>query len=99
MYRLCHVQVRVSPTLQPAQEEEALMPACASCSASILWIRTPKGKAMPLDATPNPNGNVVIRDGLAVVLNLAELETTTERKWLAHWASCPNAIGHRKAKT
>ncbi len=41
---------------------------CSSCGAPIIWIKTPKNKSMPLDATPNPDGNVVIREGLAVVL-------------------------------
>lgn len=75
------------------------MPACSSCSSKIIWIRTPKGKAMPLDATPNPNGNVVIRDGLAVVLKLEELETATDRRrFMPHWATCEHAAKHRSAK-
>jgi hypothetical protein len=77
------------------------MPACASCSASIIWIRTPKGKAMPLDATPNPNGNVVIRDGLAVVLTLDELAndpSVGQRRFMPHWATCEHAAKHRAGK-
>jgi hypothetical protein len=75
------------------------MPACSSCGASIMWIRTPKGKAMPLDATPNPDGNVVIRNGMAVVLKLPEMETEKGRRFMPHWATCEYAAQHRKAKT
>ncbi len=74
---------------------------CSSCKAPIIWIKTPKGKSMPLDATPNPAGNVVIRDGLAVVLTLDELAndpSVGQRRFLPHWASCPSAAQHRKAK-
>ncbi len=71
---------------------------CSSCQKPIIWIKTPKGKSMPLDATPNPAGNVVIRDGLAVVLKLDEFETEKGRRFMAHWATCPNAKSHKKAK-
>lgn len=65
-----------------------------------MWIKTPKNKSMPLDATPNPDGNVVIRDGLAVVLTALEKAKPLDgqRRFLAHWASCPTAAKHRKAK-
>lgn len=74
---------------------------CSSCGAALLWIRTPKGKAMPLDATPDPHGNIVIRDGLAVVLKLEEMEqdpSLGQRRFMPHWATCPYAVQHRKAK-
>lgn len=77
------------------------MPACSSCGANIVWIKTPKGKSMPLDATPNPEGNVVIRDGLAVVLTAAEkavVPSVGPRRWLPHWVGCPSAQTHRKEK-
>lgn len=57
---------------------------------------------MPLDATPNPAGNVVIRDGLAVVLTLDEMAndpSVGQRRFMPHWASCPNAKSHRQVKT
>ncbi len=73
---------------------------CSSCGAPLLWIKTPKNKSMPLDATPHPEGNVVIRDGLAVVLTLAEMTDVAvgQRRFYPHWATCPNAKSHRKAK-
>lgn len=73
---------------------------CSSCGASIIWLKTPKNKSMPLDATPDPKGNVVIRDGLAVVLTAVEKAKPLDgkRRFLAHWASCPSAQQHRKAK-
>jgi DNA modification methylase len=35
--------------------------ACRSCGAEIRWARTFTGKLMPLDAAPNPAGNVEAR--------------------------------------
>ena len=68
------------------------MGACRSCGDEIRWARTVAGKAMPLDLEPNPNGNVVLRDGVAVVLGplertIAEEEGETLR--MPHHATCP----------
>lgn len=72
---------------------------CKSCRAAIIWFKTPRGKAMCVDATPHPDGNVVIRDGLAVVLTLAELAedpSVGQRRFMTHWATCPNSKSHKK---
>lgn len=63
---------------------------CGRCPAQIIWLKTPNGKSMPLDAEPRPEGNVVIRDGLAVVLKLAEFATAEKRRFVAHWSTCRN---------
>lgn len=34
------------------------MPTCRSCPAEIIWAVTPRGKSIPIDAEPNPDGNV-----------------------------------------
>jgi len=67
--------------------------ACRACDAEIMWVRTVAGKAMPLDIEPDPNGNVVLRAGVAVVLGplertIAEEEGETLR--MPHHATCPN---------
>lgn len=76
------------------------MSACRACQAPVLWLKTPKGRSMPLDATPNPEGNVVIKDGLAVVLTAVEMADPLlgQRRFQAHWSTCPNAAEFRKAK-
>jgi len=33
---------------------------CTSCMAPILWASTEKGKAIPLDRDPVPDGNLVL---------------------------------------
>ena len=54
---------------------------CGSCGAAIKWIKTSKGRPMPVDPKP-----------ITVVTN--EGHTVTGRQ--SHFASCPNADKHRK---
>jgi hypothetical protein len=53
---------------------------------------------MPLDAVNVPNGNVVLRDGQAVVLGkaaLAELPADAPR-FVSHHATCPQGAKWRR---
>ncbi len=54
---------------------------CRSCKNPIYWIRTPKGKAMPLDKVK-----------MTIVDSLGETHTGYE----SHFSTCPNAGSHRK---
>lgn len=69
------------------------MRRCRSCGAAIEWARTANDRAMPLDAEPNADGNVVIRDGVAHVLGPMELLVlgADEVLRMPHHATCPNA--------
>jgi hypothetical protein len=33
---------------------------CNHCRAAIVWCTTAAGKAMPVDADPDPNGNILL---------------------------------------
>ena len=68
---------------------------CRSCRARIRFVPTVTDRLMPLDAEPNPDGNVEIHDGHAVVLEQPTIFDTGER-WMPHWASCPDAEQWRK---
>jgi hypothetical protein len=50
---------------------------------------------MPLDLAPNPDGNIVLRDGIAHYVSTDD--PTPEQRRIAHFATCPNASKHRKA--
>lgn len=84
------------------------MSACSACQAPILWAVTERGKAMPLNADPDPAGNVILTGEvratdhgaapLAVVLgNTSELfgdpDTT---RYMPHFVTCPHAGRFRK---
>ena len=71
------------------------MRACRSCGADVRLVRTAGGKTMPIDATPVPDGNVVLRRGIATV-------TTSpppgEDTYVSHFTTCPNANDHRRTR-
>lgn len=69
--------------------------ACRSCGAAIRWARTRAGNLMPLDAHPDPNGNVEIVDGIVHVHPQPPL--TGETLWMPHHATCPDADTWRRA--
>lgn len=57
---------------------------CRSCGAAIVWFKTSSGKKMPVDeATTQPTD--------------AEHQLDLKRH-VSHFATCPNANQHRKAK-
>jgi len=54
---------------------------------------------MPLDATPNPDGNVVLEDdGTARVLGPLEVLADARLLYMPHHASCPNAGEFRRKR-
>jgi hypothetical protein len=69
---------------------------CRSCGAPITWAITDQGKRMPLDAEPNPAGNVRLTLTNAVVLRKDEVYDGP--RFMPHWATCPNADQHRRRK-
>ena len=70
------------------------MSTCRHCGARIRWVITAKrGKAMPLDAEPTPEGNMILRrrGRRAVVLDTQTAIYAVELgtpMWRAHFASC-----------
>jgi hypothetical protein len=73
------------------------MPVCKSCGRPIRWGVTQAHKAIPVDAEPAERGNVVfIDDGRVHVLR--KDEPTTARRYVSHFATCPNAKQHRRKR-
>ena len=56
------------------------MTRCKACNAPIKWIRTERGKQMPVNAKP-----------LWVIAALGK----TIQAFVPHWATCPGAEGFR----
>lgn len=76
---------------------------CRSCDQEMLWARTTKGKAMPLDPEPVPDGNVQIsHDGhelTATILAKDRLEAARvagARLYRPHHISCPQGSDWRR---
>ena len=75
---------------------------CSSCPAIVIWAETEKGKRMPVDAKPVPNGNIYLvhrgqrKAPLAVHAKFDRIDGQKIPKYRAHFASCPNASRHRR---
>jgi len=85
------------------------MSRCRSCDAEIIWAATEAGKSMPLDAKPDPFGNVELscdrsgrhprRKPVATVLAglfLAEAQSAGRELFMPHHATCPQGDAWRK---
>jgi hypothetical protein len=64
---------------------------CRSCGAPIIWARTTTGKLMPLDAQPNPAGNVTVDDDTSTVHATGQLGLDDDERWMPHFVTCPSA--------
>ncbi len=63
------------------EAHERRITRCSSCRARIIWLRTIRGKNMPVDAdTVAPEDDMFDPDS----------------EHVSHFASCPNANQHRK---
>jgi hypothetical protein len=81
------------------------MSACKSCGAKIFFALTGKGKRMPLDHLPVPDGNLVLEasrspatDEPSVRAYNAEVDGDTTRRFVSHFSSCPAASKWRAKK-
>jgi hypothetical protein len=76
---------------------------CRTCRALIVWGITEKGRRIPLDAKPHPDGNIYLYHDVAYVLpvngrSLAEHREMGTPLYVSHFATCPNAAKHRRKR-
>ena len=79
-----------------SDHERRIVP-CPACKAEIFFIKTPAGKAAPLDAKPVKVwvGRVLkVSDDLSLPVHWALIEAHT-----SHFATCPFADRFRKQKS
>jgi len=77
------------------------MERCNSCKAEIRWVMTEKGKRMPIDPKPAPNGNLQLVDQGKYLPPLAivhSVRAPNVEYYASHFMTCPNAAKHRKRK-
>ncbi len=78
------------------------MSRCASCGTEIVWVRTDKGKRMPVDAEPSPDGNIFpvdddgMRNGVTVVVLGQPSLDDPDELWISHFATCDQADEWRR---
>lgn len=76
--------------------------SCSRCGAAIIWVKTARGKNLPLDPEPSTSpheGNFVLRDGVAVYVRdehrkrqfgpAGEPRPGSEPVYIPHFATCP----------
>jgi hypothetical protein len=74
------------------------------CGAPIRWVKTAGGKAIPLDAEPNQDGNVQVGyiggEEVAIVLNdaadRAAAQVDGQQLYMPHHATCPDVKAFRR---
>lgn len=67
---------------------------CRSCGAEVVWLKHVRtGKPAPIDAVPNPAGNIVIHLDRGTYENVPADERDTQRDWLHtnHFQTCASA--------
>lgn len=78
---------------------EAERKRCRSCGAEIYWLKHVRtGKMAPIDAPPNPAGNIVIHLDHGTYENRPADEREAQADWLHtnHFQTCPSASGWKK---
>lgn len=73
------------------------MSRCSSCQAEITWTVTTRGRPMPVNAEPDPRGNVVLHEEHGVLFGsvkakgcVAYLQAQAAGKlYMPHHATCP----------
>lgn len=63
---------------------------CRSCGADVIWAQTSKGRHIPLDAVPASDGNILLTDGIARVVDPGQ------GHFVSHFVTCPQAHQWRK---
>jgi hypothetical protein len=66
-----------------------------------MFVRTPNGRLQPLDAEPNRNGNIAVKDGTAYVLNSDLFDAACEVgevRYTSHFATCTKPENHRRKR-
>lgn len=75
---------------------------CKACEAPIIWSETSTGHAMPVDASPVDDGNVLLfptadRKYVAIVVAKTEAGAWAGReRYKSHFATCPAAAAFRR---
>lgn len=72
---------------------------CSTCGAHIVWVITPTGKKMPVDAAPSERGTLrVFWDDGADSLRAVVDRGHEGDRYLSHFATCAHANDHRRVK-
>lgn len=79
---------------------------CRDCQASIVWVKTLKGKNMPVNRQPDPElGNIELDSQRENVVRIYgnQAHAGIARSWgkdlfKSHFDDCPNATNRRRRR-
>ena len=69
---------------------------CRSCGAHVIWAKTQSGKNIPVDLQEIVGGNLRILDVPSGKFAKVIQAKPDVKAYRTHFASCPNADGHRR---
>jgi hypothetical protein len=69
---------------------------CRSCGAPVLWLKTMRGKTMPVDAEPHPAGTIDVHEGVAYMVP-GDVPVPGRPLYRSHFVTCPEAARWRKS--
>lgn len=71
------------------------MSFCRGCSAVIEWHKTAKGKNIPIDPDPHPDGNITFDESARSVY---APKGSKPKMYRSHFATCVDAARFRRPK-
>lgn len=74
------------------------MSTCRSCGAAIRWAETLWGKRIPCDAAPHAEGNIQINESGGALVYGHGVARPAGPLYRSHFATCPHAAQHRRAR-
>lgn len=78
----------------PADPDYKIAGECEHCYEPLIWPRTGAGKLIPLNADPDPNGNIVRLGKVVGVLGKPQAAAARRggtELWMHHVVTCPFA--------
>ncbi len=70
---------------------------CRTCKAQVIWVKTEKGRSMPVDVDPVDGGNIMLMEHYGqppIARMVAPVEGV--KCYVSHFATCKHADQHRK---
>ncbi len=74
---------------------------CRSCGAEIIWVKTANQRLMPLNAEPDPKGNLILLNGVPTLVQRDLYDKPLEEqgpRYTSHFVTCPDADKFRKKR-
>ena len=69
---------------------------CKTCGADIFFARNQNAKYIPINAQPDPAGNMVLEEGMILVIREGIDLFEDRPRYKSHSTSCPQSAPHRR---